>query len=401
MEQKDVEQLFTTSNRRVNAVPTSFHRYMYDKTDWSDRLISIMGPRGCGKTTVMLQHIKEDIEDRGTALYVSLDNLWFASHDIKEVVEYHYTHGGKYLFLDEVHYYPMWQRLIKNLYDEYPDLKIVFTGSSMLQIDHAQADLSRRLAPYKMQGMSFREYLRFEKLYDMDALSFDDLISNHLQIAMEMTGKLKILPIFEKYCKTGYYPFYKEAGKIYGQRLMMVANQILESDYPAIEEVSISTIRKARKMLMLIAESVPQVINMSKLFRELETDRNQGLKMLYALQRSGLVRLLGDDAKSVNRMSRPDKIYLDNPNLMYALSTRVDIGTLRETFFFSQVSAVSEVNYPKQGDFLVNHKHLFEVGGHNKSFEQIKDQPDSYLALDGIEIGHGNRIPLWMFGLLY
>lgn len=401
MDQKDIEQLFTTSNRRVNAVPTAFHRYMYDKTDWSDRLISITGPRGCGKTTVMLQHIKEDLEERGAALYVSLDNLWFAAHDIKEVVEYHYTHGGKFLFLDEVHYFPMWQRLIKNLYDEYPDLKIAFTGSSMLQIDHAQADLSRRLAPYKMQGMSFREYLKFEGLYDMDALSLDDLISNHLQIAMEITGKLKILPIFEKYCKTGYYPFYKEAGKIYGQRLMMVANQILESDYPAIEEVSIGTIRKARKMLMLLAESVPQVINMSKLFRELETDRNQGLKMLYALQRSGLVRLLRDDTKSVNRMSRPDKIYLDNPNLMYALSARVDIGTLRETFFVNQLSAVSEVNYPKQGDFLVSHKYLFEVGGHNKSFEQIKDQPDSYLALDGIEIGHGNRIPLWMFGLLY
>lgn len=401
MDQKDIEQLFTTSNRRVNAVPTVFHRYMYDKTDWSDRLISITGPRGCGKTTVMLQHIKEDLEERGAALYVSLDNLWFAAHDIKEVVEYHYTHGGKFLFLDEVHYFPMWQRLIKNLYDEYPDLKIAFTGSSMSQIDHAQADLSRRLAPYKMQGMSFREYLKFEGLYDMDALSLDDLISNHLQIAMEITGNLKILPIFEKYCKTGYYPFYKEAGKIYGQRLMMVANQILESDYPAIEEVSIGTIRKARKMLMLLAESVPQVINMSKLFRELETDRNQGLKMLYALQRSGLVRLLGDDTKSVNRMSRPDKIYLDNPNLMYALSARVDIGTLRETFFVNQLSAVSEVNYPKQGDFLVNHKYLFEVGGHNKSFEQIKDQPDSYLALDGVEIGHGNRIPLWMFGLLY
>lgn len=401
MTQEDYIQLQTTSDRRINSAPKSVHRYLFDRIDWDDRLVSITGPRGCGKTTMMLQYIKERIRDRNRAFYISLDNLWFASHDVKDLVEYLYTHGVRHLFIDEVHYYPLWQRLIKNLYDEYPDMKIAFTGSSMLQIDHAQADLSRRLVSYKMQGLSFREYLMFEGVCKMKAVTLDELLQSHISIASEMTTQVGILPLFEKYCVSGYYPYYKEAGKGYGGRLNQVVNQVLESDYPSIDEVSVSTIRKIRKMLMILAESVPQVVNMSSLFRELETDRNQGLKMLYALQRSGLINLLGDDAKSLKRMSRPDKIYLGNPNLMYALTSHVDVGTLRETFFLDQLRNISEVTYPKQGDFLVDHRYLFEVGGSGKTFGQIKDQPDSFLAIDGIETGRGNRIPLWMFGLLY
>lgn len=401
MTPEDYTQLQVTSDRRINNAPKAFHRYLFDRINWDDRLISIMGPRGCGKTTMMLQYIKECIPDRSTAFYISLDNLWFASHDVKDLVEYLYTHGVRHLFMDEVHYFPLWQRLVKNLYDEYSDLKIVFTGSSMLQIDHAQADLSRRLMPYRMQGLSFREYLMYEGAYSMEAVSLDDLLQNHADIASEVTTRVGILPLFEKYCVSGYYPYYKEAGKGYGARLMQVINQVIESDYPAIDEISVATTRKIRKMLMILAESVPQVVNMSSLFRELETDRNQGLKMLYALQRSGLINLLSDDAKSLKKMSRPDKIYLNNPNLFYALTPRIDIGTLRETFFLNQLQAVGEVIYPKQGDFLVDHKYLFEVGGRGKTFEQIKDQPTSFLAIDGVETGRGNRIPLWMFGLLY
>ncbi len=401
MTQEDYLQLQVTSDRRISSAPRTFHRYLYDQIDWADRLISITGPRGSGKTTLLLQYLREHLAGSDAAFYVSLDNLWFASHDIQALVEDLYTHGVRHLFIDEVHYYPLWQRLVKNLYDEYPELHIVFTGSSMLQIDYAQADLSRRMASYHLQGLSFREYLAFEGIGNPAPVPLEELLARHTQIATEMTAQTNILPLFEKYCSTGYYPYYKEAGKGYGGRLMQVINQVLESDYPAIEDVSVTTTRKIRKMLMILAESVPQVVNMSHLFRELETDRNQGIKMLYVLQRSGLVNLLSNEVKSLKRMSRPDKIYLNNTNLMHALTPRVDIGTLRETFFLNQLRTVGEVVYPKQGDFLVNHRYLFEVGGRGKTFEQIKDQPDSFLAVDGTEIGHGNRIPLWMFGLLY
>jgi predicted AAA+ superfamily ATPase len=401
IDQVDFSQLERISNRRIGTAPTSFHRYLYNEIDWTNRLIGIKGPKGSGKTTLMFQHIKEEILDKQSVLYVSLDDLWFTTHDVRDLVEFFYTHGGKYLFLDEVHYFPLWQRLIKNIYDEYSDMNIVFSGSSMLKIDNAQADLSRRLRTYTLQGMSFREYLLYEGLYNLKPLTLEELVMNHTAIAMELTSNIKVIPAFERYCMAGYYPFYKEARKSYEQRLTSVVNQILEGDYPAVEEVTLSTIRKIRKMLMILAEAVPQKLNMSQLFRELDTDRNQGLKMLYALQRSGLVNLLGDDAKSINKMSRPEKIYLNNTNLMYALTTQVNTGTLRETFFLNQMLCNHEVCYPKQGDFLVDQKYLFEVGGKNKTFEQIKDVEESFLAVDGIEIGSRNRIPLWMFGLLY
>jgi len=398
---EDFALIERTSKRRIAAVSETFRRYLFDEIDWNNRLIGIKGPKGGGKTTLILQHIKQDIADKDSVLYISLDDLWFTTHDVKDLVEYHYTHGGKYLFVDEVHYFPLWQRLIKNIYDEYPDLYIVFTGSSMLQIDNAQADLSRRMQLYTLNGMSFREYLEFEGLYYMQPVGLKDLLEHHTDIAMETTTGVKIIPAFEKYCATGYYPFYKETRKNHDQRLMQVVNMILDSDYPTVDGVSISTIRKTRKLLMVLAEAVPQTLNMSQLFRELDTDRNQGLKMLSALQRSGLINLLNDDTKSLKHLSSPEKIYLNNTNLMYALNAQVNKGTVRETFFLNQTACKHHVCYHKQGDFFVDHQYVFEVGGKSKSFDQIKDLPYSFLAIDDTEIGSHNRIPLWMFGLMY
>jgi hypothetical protein len=218
---------------------------------------------------------------------------------------------------------------------------------------------------------------------------------------MEVSEKTKILEHFKKYLEVGYYPFYKTVYHGYYQRLQNVANQVIEVDYPNVEDITMSTIRKTKKLLMILAERVPQLPKMSELYKELETDRNLGLKMLYALQRGGLLQLLSDDAKSPDNLSRPDKIYINNPTMMYALTPKVDIGTLRETFFCNQLSQNHEIRYPKAGDFLVDRKHLFEVGGKGKNFDQIKDIPDSYLAVDNTEVGHRNRIPLWLFGLLY
>ncbi|MEL5893477.1 AAA family ATPase [Bacteroides sp. GD17] len=401
MEENTVEGIYRLFHRKLNAVPTTFIRYLYHQINWNDRLIGIKGARGVGKTTLILQHIKEHFPDRDKALYVSLDNLWFTTHSLTDLVEYHYTHGGTHLFLDEIHRYPKWQTILKNLYDDYPDLNIVYTGSSMLEIDSSQGDLSRRQIVYHLAGLSFREFLYFENDIKVEPVTLEELLSRHVEIASFITSGTKILPLFEKYLKIGYYPFYKSTFEGYEFRLQEVVRQVIESDLPAVEDVQYITIQKVKKMLMILAERVPHTPKMSELYKELETNREQGLKMLYALERGGLLALLTTEVKNYRSLSRPDKIYLNNTNLMYALSPRVDIGNIRETFFLNQLSAFHEVLLPATGDFFVDRKYLFEVGGRTKTFEQIKDIPDSYLAVDATEIGHHNRIPLWMVGLLY
>ncbi len=397
-----LDEILRIYNRRLQGTPEGFKRYLIDKIDWRDNLIAIKGAKGTGKTTMLLQHIKESFTDKDKALYLSLDNLWFETHSINDLIEYHYTHGGTHLFLDEVHYYPKWKTLIKNINDDYPGLHVVYTGSSMLKIDGGVADLSRRQLPYTLHGMSFREYLLYEGLAEIDAIPFDFLLNNHRQIAEDiLSNGMKILPLFADYLRHGYYPFYRSVYSGFEIRLQQVVNHVLENDYPIIEGVEQSTIRKTKKMFMILAEQVPQTPNMSNLYNELETDRNQGLKMLYALEKAGLLALLSDKPKHIDKLSRPEKIFMDNSNLMYAYATNPNIGTVRETFFLSQLAVDHSITYPAKGDFLVDGKYLFEVGGRKKSFEQIKDVADSYLVVDDTEIGHHNRIPLWMFGLLY
>lgn len=397
-----LDQILRIYSRRLQGAPEGFKRYLIDKIDWRDNLIAIKGAKGTGKTTMLLQHIKESFTDKDKALYLSLDNLWFETHSINDLIEYHYTHGGTHLFLDEVHYYPKWKTLIKNINDDYPGLHVVYTGSSMLKIDSGVADLSRRQLPYTLHGMSFREYLLYEGLAEMEPISLDLLLRDHRRIAEDiLSNGMKILPAFGEYLRYGYYPFYKSVYSGFEIRLQQVVNHVLENDYPIIEGVEQSTIRKTKKMFMILAEQVPQTPNMSNLYNELETDRNQGLKMLYALEKAGLLALLSDKPKHIDKLSRPEKIFMDNSNLMYAYAMAPNIGTVRETFFLSQLAVDHSVTYPAKGDFLVDGKYLFEVGGRKKSFEQIKDVADSYLAVDDTEIGHHNRIPLWMFGLLY
>lgn len=401
--EEQINYLVKIFQRKLSATPMSFFRYLYPMIDWNDTLIGIKGPKGCGKSTLLLQHIKEAFKgkDIEKALYVSLDNLWFSTHDVIEVVDYHYTHGGTHIFIDEIHYYKHWQTLLKNISDDYPGLHVAYTGSSMLQMESSEGDLSRRLAMYEMRGLSFREFLEYEGILQLPTFTLEQLLAEHVSIAMDICDKTKILEHFKKYLEVGYYPFYKSVHHGYYQRLQSVANQVIEVDYPIVDDITMSTIRKTKKLLMLLAERAPQLPKMNELYKELETDRNQGLKMLYALQRGGLLLLLSDNAKSPDNLSRPDKIYINNSTMMYALSPRVDTGTLRETFFMNQLSQGHEVRYPKAGDFLVDRKYLFEVGGKSKTFDQIKDIPDSYLAVDNTEMGYRNRIPLWMFGLLY
>ena len=402
MEESSLSGLYRTSTRLIDQTSTSFHRYLYGQIDWTSRLTAIKGARGVGKTTMMLQSIKERFSEQPErALYISLDNLWFANHPLSEVVEYHYTHGGTHLFLDEVHKYPSWQIVMKNIYDGYPKLHVVFTGSSMLKIDNSKADLSRRLSDYTLHGLSFREFLSFEAGIDVPAVPLEELLANHVEIARQITSQVKILPLFEKYLEYGYYPFYKEDFDNYHEKLKKTVYTVLNEDVPAIEEITYPSIQKLQRMLMILAERVPQTPKMNELYAILETTREQGLKMLSLLQRAALMLLLSSETKEIQHLSKPDKIYVHNPNLMYALTDYPDKGTLRETFFINQLSSVAEVSYPRKGDFIVNRKYLFEVGGRNKTFNQIKDIPNSFLAIDGVETGFFNRIPLWLFGMLY
>ena len=396
----EARHIYRISDRRIAETDCHWHRSLHGRIDWNNRLIGIKGPRGVGKTTLLLQHLREAFGDSEKALYVSLDNLWFAAHDLHALADYHYTHGGTVLVVDEAHYVADWQRLLKNLYDDFPGLSIVYTGSAMLKIAFDSGDLSRRQVLYSLQGLSFREYLSLEGLADIDPVPFDKLLADHVAIARDLASKIKVLGAFDAYLRRGYYPFFREPGDGYPERIRQMTNQTLESDWPAVEPVSPATIRKARKMLMVLAEQPPQTPNLSRLATELEVDRKQCLRLLYLLERAGLLVLLGSGDNDLKNLSRPDKIYCDNPNLMAALVPDTDIGTLRECFFVNQLRVNHVLSYPPSGDVVVDGKWLFEIGGRKKGFGQIKDIPDSYLAVADTEIGRGARIPIWMFGLL-
>ena len=402
MELSDIKPLIDIYHRKIMTTSLTFKRYLYSKINWNVRLLGIRGARGVGKTTLILQYIKENFNNIDDALYVSLDNLWFNSYKLEDLVEYLYSHGIKYIFLDEVHKYPNWAVVIKNFYDNYPNLNIVYTGSAMLAIDNSKADLSRRQTLYTLNGMSFREYLEYEGIMQINPINLEDLLSNHVKLAMDICYNTVILKHFDNYLQKGYYPYYKESGEDYHYRIGEVTNLIIESDLPSVEDVTFSTIQKTKKLLMVIAQNVPLEPNIAKLTTQLETTRDQCLKMLYILDRAQLLMLFGEKIKDYKHLTNPKKIYLNNSNLMCSLSpSNISEGNKRETFFANQLNSIANVTIPKKGDFLVDGKFLFEVGGNSKTFDQIANIPDSYLAIADIETGSGNRIPLWMFGLLY
>ena len=399
-------ELQDASDRMLRAAPHDFRRSLLDRIDWSERLVCVKGPRGVGKTTLLLQHIRDAFGPRpATALYASLDDLWFADRRLKDLAVHLDSHGFTHLFLDEVHHLPDWSLQIKNLHDQFPSLHLVYSGSSLLDIDRAAADLSRRQAPYLLAPLSFREFLLLEGLPAPAPVPLPDLRARQADIAPDLAAARaprKIIPLFERYLLSGAYPFSRAVRSTFRERLRATAAQVLDVDWPKAEPVSPETIQRAKRMLVVLAASTPQHPNMAALWRELGTERNQGMKTLNALARAGLLALLPSRSASLKNLSRPEKIYCGDPNLMHALVPRPDPGTLRETFFLSQLAAAGHVlAYPPRGDFLVDDRHLFEVGGPGKTFRQIADAPDSHLALDSLEIGRANRIPLWLFGFLY
>ena len=403
MEEADIRPLIDASDRLVSEVEMDFRRYLVPLIDWKDRLICIKGPKGVGKTTLILQHIRETFGVRsGKAVYLPADHIWFSSHAMLDAVEYFHTHGFTHLFIDEVHHLPEWSREIKTITDCYPKLNVVYSGSSILKISKGDADLSRRQAIYCLKGLSFREFLSLEGAIDQPSLSLDELLGAHRKIAGEICDKIKVLPYFEKYLKCGYYPMYRDVSSQFQNRLVAIVNNVLDVDLPSVEDVTTATVRKAKKMLMVLARDCPQQPNMSALYRELETNRNLGLKLLEALERAELFASVEQGSSKLKRLSGPGKVFLGDTNLMYALVPMPDVGAVRETFFANQMRAAGhEIKSPEQGDFVVDGKYLFEIGGRGKGFSQIKDKADSYVVNDGIELGIGNKIPLWLFGFLY
>lgn len=401
MELVELQPLFDNYHRKISKIDLRFKRYLYPKINWKARFVGIQGPRGVGKTTMLLQNILENYEDIDRTLYASLDDLWFASHSLMELVDWAYQHDVMRLYLDEVHRYDQWSLNLKNIYDNYPDMSIVYTSSSLLMMDNAKVDLSRRQTLHTLYGMSLREFLSYEGIVDFDVIPLEDLLKNHVRYAMEITNKVKIAPLFETYLQHGYYPFYRESIEDFPGRLRDTITVVIENDLPAVEKVTFETIQKVKRLLMIISERAPFEPNMSELWKQLATNNELGLRMLYALDKAQILGLLTSKTKSYKYLYKPNKIFQGNSNLMHVLCTHVDKGNERETFFYNQLNVVADLKYPNQGDFLVYDKYLFEVGGHNKSFDQIKDVPDSFLAIDDTEVGYGNRIPLWMFGFLY
>lgn len=388
--------------RYVKGITLTHKRYLYGQINWNARLIGIRGARGTGKTTMLLQYIKEHFPDLSKALYITLDSFNFQLITLYEVAEYAHLHGIEALFIDEVHYLSHWGQAIKNIFDSFTDLKIVYTGSSMLQIDEAQADLSRRQTVYNLHGFSFREYLLFKGYYQHEAVDLEYILKNHTSMAMDICAEIKPLMFFNEYLRQGYYPFVLEAKEDYLLRLERLMSLAIYQDIPRVDEtITLQTLQKAQKLLMILATQVPLEPNISTLCREIGATRDVVIRLLYLMEKAGLLMLVNKESNSYKTLSRPDKIYLNNTNQMYALTGKVNEGTLRETFFVNQFRQAHKVLLPIKGDYLVDEHYTFEVGGSGKTFKQIKDIPNSYLALDEIEFGAGNTIPLWLFGFLY
>ena len=401
MDESRREKVFKMSADLVADAPVAFKRYLYDEVDWDSRLVCVKGARGVGKTTMLLQRIA-GMSIPENALYVSLDNVWMDARETYSLAEYHLARGGTHFFIDEAQKLEDWQNLMKSLNDNLRRLHVVYSGSSLLKLEKRGGDLSRRQTPYTLDGLSFREYLKFEGVADLPAVTLEDILERHVALARSISRKFPVLRHFDDYRNGGFYPFYKDEPRHYLNRIVSTVNQVLEVDYPEIEDVEPMTTRKARRMLGILASSAPLTPNMDRLYRELGTDRKQGLKILYALERAGFLSLLASAAReNLKHLATPDKIYCGNPNLMKALVPTPNPGTMRETFFLQQMRHAHVVSYPQKGDFLVDGKWLFEIGGAGKGFDQIRDIPDSFVVNDDTETGIGKKIPLWLFGFLY
>ena len=398
-----METLINRHKRLISQVKTNLVRSYIDKIDWDTKLIAIRGARGVGKTTLLLQYIKLNYgNDTKRCLYASLDSLYFSQHSLSECVEKFYQNGGEHLFLDEVHKYPSWSVEIKNIYDEYPDLKIVFTGSSLINILNAEADLSRRCIAYDMQGLSYREFLSLYKKIDLPSYSLNEILGNADDICNKVNEKTRPLQYIDEYLRYGYYPFYLEKSQDYYTRIENVTNMILDIELPQLCGVDVGNIRKIKALLQVMASGFPMMVDITRLGTLSGLSRTTILSYLQYLDRAKLISLLYSDETSVKKMQKPDKILMENANLLYAISSEtVNIGTARETYFCNQLRNSHTVEYAPKADFRIDGKYTFEIGGKSKDGKQIANIENAYIAAADTEYASGNKLPIWLFGMMY
>lgn len=389
-----MDRLFEYSNKLINEVDVCFARYLYNEINWSNRLVGLVGPRGVGKTTLVLQHIQQQLNPAET-LYVTAEDFYFANNRLVDLADSFAKMGGKYLFIDEIHKYPDWSKELKLIYDYHSRLNVVFTGSSVLDIKKGSADLSRRAVVYHMQGLSFREYLALFHDIESRVYSLNEIIKH--QVALPQVPHP--LPLFANYLQNGYYPFAKDDD--YDLRLRQIINQTLESDIPLYANMNVATGRKLKQLLSIISRSVPFKPNMSKIAEILGISRNNMADYLMYIEEAGLIAQLRDNTGGIRGLGKVDKIYLDNTNLIFNLADDINNkGNIRETFFLNQTRVKHQVASSAVTDFCIGEL-SFEIGGKNKGQEQLKAIDNGYVVKDDIEIGYLNTIPLWHFGLMY
>jgi len=391
----NMESLIKNSKELLSLTPVDFKRYLYSEIAWEDRMIGIVGPRGVGKTTMILQYIKENLDPNET-LYVQADDIYFATNTLIELAEEFSKNRGKYLFIDEIHKYTGWSQALKSIYDYFPQMKVVFTGSSILDILKGSADLSRRALMFNMQGLSFREYLYLFHNIEVEKHSLQEILSHKA----DNFPVRHPLPLFKDYLRRGYYPFGTNDA-MFLHRLNQVIIQTLETDIPVYANMSVATGKKLGKLLKIISQSVPFKPNFTKIAGMLEASRNNIDDYCYFMEQAGLIMQLRDMGEGIGQLGKVDKVYIDNPNLIFALAEESPkTGNIRETFFFNQMRVKNKVYRSEKGDFNINDI-TFEVGGKSKTQEQIKGLKNAYIVKDDIEYGYQNVIPLWAFGLNY
>jgi len=398
-----MEALVNKFRRLIGTNRTEFKRGLSYKINWGARGICIEGARGTGKSTMMLQHIQQNLPLEKT-LYTSLDDLYFRQNNLVEVAERFYGLGGRHLFLDEVHKYDDWQTSVKNLYDFLPELQLVISGSSILALQQSRVDLSRRVLNYHLPELSLREYISLKHSIEIPIYSIEEVLRNHSEIAQELHQLIPSpLKSLNDYFNYGAYPFFIEGESDYFMRINQLINVIIDYDLPEAKAIEVATLGKLKKLLYVISTSVPFTPNITKLAEQVDTSRGRLLEMLHILEQAQLIHNLRSSSYGTSLMNKPEKIYLHNTSLIAALAEgKPDTGNLRETFFLSQLqNSGAVVTYPKAGDFIVNGKYLMEIGGKNKSGKQIKGHEEAFVVADDLEFGFGNKIPLWLFGFLY
>lgn len=395
-----IEQLQLLSNQILAQKVPEYKRFLFDKIDFNERLIGILGSRGVGKTTLLLQYLHSIFKEKKT-LYIMADHPIVLELGLFNIADEFQKKGGEVLIIDEIHKIKNFEIDLKLIYDSFFSLNVVFTGSNAVAIDNAKADLSRRAIIYKLPVLSFREFLELETNEKFETISLQEILENHTTHAIDILSRVKPFAYFEEYLKGGAYPFYKTSKNSYVQKLLNASMQILETDLPMIYTIEHDKINSLKKMMVMLCQSEPYDINISKLCGAVELNQRTLYKYLGILQSAGLIRILGAKSTGISIISKPEKMYLDNTNLFSIFCNNSKIGTIRETFFASSVSYNHNINYPKSGDFILDEKYTFEIGGKDKSFKQLKDAEHGYVVADDIETGVDNKIPLWLFGFIY